>query len=157
MVEQGVLQPGERFQFRVAAVCDTSHVDSSPVSAAVRTVEASLPLEDTAIKPFLAQAEARGPQSVAEMPVFIPARILDEAAARVADAGKNETGGILIGRLARDVSRTPGEIFLQVTAQIPARHAIEEKVSLTFTAETWTAVRAAVDLRKPDSAGGPER
>ena len=86
----------------------------------------------------------------AHLPVFIPQSILDEAAERSGEAGANETGGILIGRLHRDPD---GPVFVEVTAQIPARHAKAEVTSLTFTRETWTDVQAALDLR---ASGGRE-
>jgi hypothetical protein len=80
------------------------------------------------------------------MPLFIPQRVLAEAKALSKEAGAKETGGILIGHLGRD-SQLP-EIFAQVTAQIPARHTEASLTSLTFTSETWTAVRNALDLRR---------
>jgi hypothetical protein len=56
-----------------------------------------------------------------------------------------ETGGILAGHLHRDGSRP--EVFLEVTAQIPATHAPSELCKLTFTPETWAAADAALRLR----------
>ena len=62
------------------------------------------------------------------------------------EAGSAETGGILIGHLYKDASLP--EIAVVVTAQIPARHTVSKTTKLTFTAETWTAVQAALDLRR---------
>jgi len=61
-------------------------------------------------------------------------------------AGPLEAGGILLGRLGRDVAS--GELALDVTAQIPAREAIASDASLRFTRETWQAVDAAIRLRR---------
>jgi hypothetical protein len=62
----------------------------------------------------------------------------------VAERGR-ETGGILIGMLWRDAAA--GEIFAEVTAQIPALHTTGTEVKLTFTPETWAAADAALRLR----------
>jgi hypothetical protein len=82
------------------------------------------------------------------MPVFIPERVIHEAKALARGAGDIETGGVLIGRLYRDSEST--EIFSAITAFIPARHTVADRSRLTFTADTWAAVRAAVDLRGED-------
>jgi hypothetical protein len=79
------------------------------------------------------------------VPIVIPRRILDETRELAARAGDNETGGILIGHLRRDT--TLPELFVEITAQVPATHAPADVNRLTFTPETWTAAQAAVDLR----------
>jgi hypothetical protein len=58
-----------------------------------------------------------------------------------------ETGGVLIGHICRDASLP--ELFLEITAQIPAR-AKGELTKLRFTPDTWTEVQTAVDRRKRD-------
>ncbi|HNT89567.1 MAG TPA: hypothetical protein PKL84_17020, partial [Candidatus Hydrogenedentes bacterium] len=63
----------------------------------------------------------------------------------VRDAGPCETGGMLIGRLCRDADA--GELFAEVTAQLPAEHVQADSASLTFTGETWAAARDAIRLR----------
>ena len=65
------------------------------------------------------------------MPVFVSRRVLDEAAERTHAEEGSETGGILIGKLWRDADA--GEIFAEVTAQIPAEHTSGSNVKLTFT------------------------
>ncbi|MCA8959922.1 MAG: Mov34/MPN/PAD-1 family protein [Planctomycetes bacterium] len=78
-------------------------------------------------------------------PVFVPRRVLDEIVDLKRRAGSVETGGLLIGHLARDPRE--GTIFAVVAAQIPARHAVAEPMRLSFTEATWTAARAAMTLR----------
>jgi hypothetical protein len=81
-----------------------------------------------------------------DAPVFIPRQVFEEASAITRQAGAKETGGILIGHLRRDPEAA--EIFLEVTAQIPARDAEADLTSLKFTPEVWTEVRAAIELRR---------
>ena len=80
------------------------------------------------------------------MPVFIPQTVLDEMQEHAHTAGAKETGGIFIGSLSRDAASN--DILAEVSAEIPARHALSELHSLTFTAEVWTEVRAALALRR---------
>src|SRR6185437_2768668 len=61
-------------------------------------------------------------------------------------AGATETGGVLIGLVHRDTDH-PGRLFVEVTAQIPVRHAEHELTRLTFTPDTWKAVDGAIRLR----------
>jgi hypothetical protein len=82
----------------------------------------------------------------ADIPVFIPQRVLDEVESLTRAAGSMETGGILIGHLYHDPSLP--DIAVVVTAQIPAQHTESQTTKLTFTAETWTSVQAALDLRR---------
>ena len=85
------------------------------------------------------------------VPVFIPAHVLAEAAAQAQAAGDVETGGVLVGKLRRDDGAPAGTspaLFVEVTAQVPARHTVATATRLTFTAETWAAVRAAIALRR---------
>lgn len=81
-----------------------------------------------------------------EMEVFVPEQVLEETVALHEEAGAAETGGVLIGLMHRDPDR-PGRLFVQVTAQIPVRHAEHELTRLTFTPETWKAADAAIRLR----------
>jgi hypothetical protein len=61
-----------------------------------------------------------------------------------------ETGGVLVGRLRRDGGphAAPAALFVEITAQVPAPHTQAQSTKLTFTAETWAAVQAAITLRR---------
>ena len=151
-VQRGVLKDGDRFLYLAAAF----RSDGRPCSALGITTEEIVPtwpIHDTPLTGFGCGIEFVGPPAEREFPVFIPRRVLSEAEELCRAVGSVETGGILIGRLHRDPSIP--EAFLEVTAQIPARHAIGEKASLTFTADTWADARAAIALRGQDeiSAG----
>jgi hypothetical protein len=81
--------------------------------------------------------------------VFVPRRVLMEAEAQARAGGDVETGGVLLGRLHRDAAAeaAPGDLFLEVTAQLPAEHTVSQATRLTFTPATWAAAAAALALR----------
>ena len=66
-----------------------------------------------------------------DLPAFVPQQVLRELTAITLDAATVETGGIMLGHLRRDLRRR--QTFLEVTAQIPAQHALGESTRLTFT------------------------
>ncbi len=111
---------------------------TSPLAPAV-------PIRAGTFAPRLLQAEVVGAVDPIDVPVLIPAKVLDEAAERAAEAGECETGGILIGHLRQDVSAP--EAFVEITAQVPAIGAEADSNRLSFTPEVWSAVRAAIELR----------
>lgn len=79
-----------------------------------------------------------------DFPVFIDRSVIEQACDLTTAAGAVETGGILIGRLRRD---SAPELYLDVTALIPARKAEGQLTRLQFTPECWTDVDAALRLR----------
>ena len=156
LIERGLLQQGELYRYQVSAY---PRVSSSPPgdgadtgeSVGFRVEEAGegLPLVDQAMEPLLACAKSWDRDAdTADLPVLIHQRVLDEVLAQSRDAAEVETGGVLVGNLCR--CAPSGEMFLEVTAQIPARHTESRATRLTFTADSWTAVRAALELRKRD-------
>jgi proteasome lid subunit RPN8/RPN11 len=80
-----------------------------------------------------------------EMPVLIPRRVIDEAVEEAAKEPEREVGGALLGHLRRDAET--GEIFLEVTCQVPAQETEATEVSVTFTPATWARVREVIDVR----------
>lgn len=78
-------------------------------------------------------------------PVFIPEALLRDVEDRGRAAGATECGGVLIGRLRRDAA--VAELFVEITAQIPARHTAATDVRLTFTPATWRDADAALGAR----------
>jgi hypothetical protein len=147
-VDKGTLRAGETFLYRVNAFAVAPQASAANGAAAfeVEEVATPLPLDDRPLAPFLDASvlwgEAPGED---ELPVFVPRRVLDEAVARARENPEVEIGSILVGKLHRD--RAAREIFLEVTAQIPAQHALSHATKLTFTAETWAAAEAAIALR----------
>jgi proteasome lid subunit RPN8/RPN11 len=80
-----------------------------------------------------------------EMPVLIPRRVIDEAVEEAERAPEREVGGALLGHLRRDTAS--GEIFVEVTCQVPAEETTATEVSVTFTPETWARVREVIEVR----------
>ena len=147
LVERGALKKGERFKYVAAAFPQPER----PPDSFRFTAESSAPqlsLKETPLAQFVRDSNPAGEPAPDDMPLFIPQRVLDEAAELSKGAGAKETGGVLIGHLHRDAGLP--EVFAEVTAQIPARHTEANLTKLTFTSETWTDVRAALALRRRD-------
>ncbi|HUT76999.1 MAG TPA: Mov34/MPN/PAD-1 family protein, partial [Polyangia bacterium] len=150
LVKQGQLAPGEKFQYAVCAVEapeEPPAEDPQPgLSFSVEPVAKVLDVAERSLDELLDASTAYQAVDEQEMPVFIPRGVLEEVVGLTQKAGCVETGGILIGHLRRDSSRP--EVFLEVTAQIPARYVEQNATRLTFTKETWAAVDDAIALRR---------
>jgi hypothetical protein len=144
LIESGALQPGASFRYRVHALPAPAAPDSDgDLGFAIEEVPTALPVSEGLLADFLVRAVRAGPAPEAdEFPVFIARSVLDEAVARARAHPDVEVGGLLAGRLWRDAALP--EMFLEVTAQFPARHTVADATTLTFTAETWTAFEAAM-------------
>jgi proteasome lid subunit RPN8/RPN11 len=146
-VDSGKLQSGDRIRFLAAAFRQQQEKQSgSRFQFTTEEVAPLLKVRNSPLADSLRCAKAHGAVSGSDIPAFVPQRVLDEAAAASGEAGAKETGGILIGHLHCD-AMIP-ETFVEVTAQIHARHTEADSTKLTFTAETWTEVQAAIDLRR---------
>lgn len=144
-VERGRLKEGERFQYQTVAYPDRVGLTSAERARfEPQEVEPDIYYQARPLSESIAGAVPEGVVDAEDMPVFIPRQVLDEAEAVTLAARGTETGGILIGHLRQDESLP--EIFAEITAQIPAR-GNGGSTKLTFNADTWTAVRAAVDIR----------
>ncbi len=141
LVASGDLGAGEVVTPRIAAEptasCDPPE-DGAP-RFALAEVERPLPLRNAPLAAFrTCAASIDGADAASDVPVFVPARVLAKCEALAADAGDVETGGFLLGYLYRD--GTLPEIFVAVSAQIPAQHARAERARITFTPATWAAL-----------------
>lgn len=143
LVEQARLTAGENFTYRTAAypVIEEAatkkrrfKIEEEPPPLRVGTTRLA-DLTPTTAEPVHAD----------DIPVVIPRRVLDETVELSQQAGALETGGILVGHLHRDP--VADDMFVEVTAQLPARHVQADAQSLTFTAETWTDAQGVLDLR----------
>lgn len=144
----GRLKPGEQPRFQVAAYAyDEAPVDAARESIAwIEEVPQELALRRTTLERFRAGAVCVGQAHAEDPPVFMSDSTLTEIHAQVCSAPDVETGGILLGRLHRDTA-DPRTVFIEITAQVPAQHALSSSTRLTFTPQTWAAARAAVALR----------
>jgi hypothetical protein len=149
LVESGSLNKGDRAAYRLAAFARPS-AETVPPAFTFDSVDRTPPLvlRQTALSGLLASSAPSAEADSRDAEVLLPHGVVDEATALTREAGAQETGGILIGHLHRDPATY--EIFLEVTAQIPARHTRGDAVRLTFTSDTWTDVRTAIALRRRD-------
>lgn len=147
LVERKLLKSGELFTFKLFAHRHApAPRNGSGFAFTVRDATPPLSFVDGSLAALQNESVPGGDPENGEVPVFVPQQVLTEAEAITREAGALETGGILIGHIFRDAGLP--EIAVVVTAQIPVRHTQAKTTSLTFTAETWTAVQDALDLRK---------
>jgi hypothetical protein len=144
-VEQKKLRAGEYYSYMVVA---HPAKPEAPNNGGLSVSDASpgLAVRHASLGSFLNRALPMGVIDNDDMPVFVHRRVLDEAAERTHAEEGTETGGVLIGTLWQDAE--VGEIFVEITAQIPAEHTVGNNVKLTFTPQTWAAADAALQLRK---------
>ena len=147
-VQKGSLRKGEHFDYLVTAFPSPP----SPHGVArqrprleFEEVTTPLPLMSSVLEDFNARSIPVGDRNEAEIPVFIPQHVLAEADQMTRGAAGVETASVLIGHVHRDVPG--GDLFLEVTAQIPARNSQATATKVSFGPETWNAVQAALDLR----------
>lgn len=146
-VKNGTLNTGDTYLFQaVAYPANGSGANAGGgLALAVEEQKPDVPLLDSDLGEFQRRSAVYGIVDADDMPVFIPQRVLDEAATLTRQYEGCETGGILIGRMRRDPALP--EIFAEISAQIPVEHAQGSVAKLTFTAETWSAANAAIRLR----------
>jgi hypothetical protein len=121
LVRRGKLAAGDTYLFQVVAFAGNGN-GKPAIGLALEVVEEKplIELAETRLEDLQRRSSPAGIVDADDMPVFIPDRVLAEAAALTHAAEGCETGGILIGRLHRDAALP--EIFVEVTAQIPAEH-----------------------------------
>jgi hypothetical protein len=142
-----MLRAGDAFHWVVNAF-PASRVEVPPQDDGFTVEETNrpLPLGEASLAALLDRSVPVGPdRPPGRMPVFVPRRILDETFALAGDAGDVETGGALLGALRRDGNA--GDVFVEITAQVPAAHTVADSTRVTFTPATWAAVQAAIALR----------
>lgn len=149
LIDSGTLNKGERAGYRLAAFArPTAETTGAALSFDAADTPPPLAVRLTAISAFLASSAPCADRDDRDAEVLVPQWAVDEATTLTREAAARETGGILIGHLHRDPDTR--EIFVEVTAQIPARHTTSDSVKLTFTSDTWTDVRRAIVLRRRD-------
>ena len=148
-VKNGAMEAGELFRYLVAAF-PTETASPGAVQPAsrieVRTVIPPLPLKESSLAAFMQRSVRFSQEAEDEIPAFVPRRVLDEAAVLTRQAGAMEAIGFLIGHLHRDPA-TP-ELFLEVTALLPARSVRSELMKVTLTHASWAAAEGAIKLRR---------
>lgn len=148
LVAEGTLKEGERFRcLPVAFPRDDEPAGAAPaLRLNARPAVPAVPVQLGRLGELLGRSVAHGSAGDGDdIPAFVPRTVLEETGALARAAEAKETGGILVGHLHRDPD--VGGLFSHVTAQIPATHAEADRAKLSFTAQVWTDVRAALALR----------
>jgi proteasome lid subunit RPN8/RPN11 len=150
LVREGRAPKGFDFEYRVQAVPKPGDATPAPAMPRARfeleETVVPLPLESTSLELFRGRAVMLGPSEAGDMPVFLPEELLEESDRLARDARGVEAASVLVGRIHRDPQM--GTLFLEATAQIAACDPGTTATSVTFGPETWTAVHAALALRR---------
>jgi hypothetical protein len=131
---------------------DNGEADAAPKAKVIQHSE-PLILEEAPLQEYLAKSEAI-PCDTAEpieepeppLPVFFAPGVWEAAFDCARRGGENESGGVLTGRLLRDI-HSP-ELFMTVDACIEAEFADEQKLSVTFSGESWAKIREVLRFRR---------
>lgn len=149
LVEKGLLQSAERFHYLITAfpaALPERRTSKSKAGLEIEEVAVPVPVRASWLTEFSSRSVPAGEQNEADIPVFLPEHILAEADQLTQRAGGLETASVLLGHLHRD--RENGELFLEVTAQIPTRNSEATATKISFGPETWNAVHQALALRQ---------
>lgn len=148
LVEKRLASEGETLRYHVVAFPRPRRRERPPAFVS-REVTAPPACRQTSFHDLVRRSQAVDDDQPHddELPMFVAPDVVREATALASEAGAIEVGGVLVGYLHRDPRL--GRVFVEVTAQIAAR-ADGSSTTLTFTPETWTDVRAALDLRGRD-------
>lgn len=144
LVAEKKLREGERYSYLVVAY-PAPPEEARQGGLQVTNASPALPVREASLRDLKARSKSSGTVDGDDMPVFIAAQVLDEVAAQTHAHEGSETGGILVGTLWRDTGAE--EIFLEITAQIPAAYTSASPVKLTFTPQTWAAADGVLRLR----------
>ena len=147
LVEQKKLAAGDRFHYSVAAFPQPSaprHPSGEELD--FEDVPVPVALGQASLAEFRARSSVLGDLHEGDLAVFVPQQVVSELIERTEQAGALEAGAMLLGRL--HAAAEAEDVFLEVTAQVPALHTVAETARLSLTADTWNAVNAARALRR---------
>jgi hypothetical protein len=147
LVQESKLSAGDAFHYSVSAfprVNTNTHADDE--TADFEDVPVPVPLGRASFSALRARSSVHGELDASDLSVFVPQRVVHELVERTEQAGAMEAGAFLLGRL--HAASDGDDLFLEVTAQVPALHATAESTRLALTADTWNAVRNALALRR---------
>ncbi|MGE3840279.1 MAG: hypothetical protein AB7I50_01705 [Vicinamibacterales bacterium] len=150
LVERGLAHTGESLAYLVAAYASSAPVEDARARAEgdlhTEELPADLDVGSASLERRIDGATWLGPRVEGDAPVVITRDVLNEALGLVERHVDVEAGGFLIGHVCRDTAT--GDIFIDVTDWLPARHTQSTLSTLTFTPETWCEARAALALRR---------
>jgi len=152
LVSAGRLTAGEPFRYRILARPRSESGSAGPEDSGASGIEFERLAQPLLIgRGSLGERLAGGAANdhehadAIDLRVMMAPSVLEAAIALARTAPGLETGGVLVGGLQHDDSGS--ELFLDVQALLPARHAVSQPDRLTFTADTWADAHAALALR----------
>jgi len=146
LVTEEKVADGTKFTWELCAYRENTPVLPAPPPFGIKSLPVALPFVVADFAEWRARSTPDGEDTAENFPVFIEPQVLEDARACTLAQTGTETGGILIGHLLRD--RATRDVGLWITAQVPAAHTEATSAKLTFTPDSWVAVRSAVDLRR---------
>ena len=154
LVEEGRIEQSETVRYVPLAFAqgdDDPLLEEAP-RFTTRTRTPSLPIIEGSLNELLARSRGTLDELADaddDVPAFVPQSMIDEVRALTRRVhGVFEIGGLLVGHLGRDIDG--GGLFVRVTVQLLARHIEADSTHLTFTSDTWTEFRRALELRGHD-------
>jgi len=144
----------DQYSYYIAAMPGDDHGDHSDnLSMNVKSCREPLQFEHAPLADFMANSDIL--QGVAEQPlepknapmqIFVTQEVWEESKKHAFRGGECESAALFSGRLFRDTDSH--EVFLRIDACLEAEHAVEEKLAVTFTGETWAHARKLLDIRR---------
>jgi len=146
LVDAGHLASGETFRYlALAEPAPSNGPTAASAGFVVQEVTRAPVLRAASFDGLRAGTTVVGEAAADEVPALVPRRVLDEITSFTRRASPLETGGALVGHLNRDAAART--VFSVLTAQLPAEHTEASAVRLAFTADTWSAMRQALETR----------
>ncbi|HOB73529.1 MAG TPA: Mov34/MPN/PAD-1 family protein [Phycisphaerae bacterium] len=148
LVQAGALRNGEEFAYLVLAFRHEGSIPPTGGSAdpEVEDAPVTLPIHAADFEKLLRTSTPLGINDPDDIPVFVPAAVLDEIVEHTRNTGPEEAGGILLGRMHRD-PLDPQMLFFCVTAQVPGSRRAVGQGRFILSEELWKAADAAIRLR----------
>lgn len=145
---------GDNYNYYLTTLpADTTQTIESDGNSRFRVQHASLSIETAKLADFTAHSEPyNGVSELPDetddppMPIFVNREAWRESREQAFRGGENESAALFSGRLFRDTESS--EVFLCLEACLEAAHAVEDKISVTFTGETWSRARQLLELRR---------
>jgi len=154
LVQKEALQDKDTFAYYLSAVRpeQKTEAESNGVAGKVKHRSTVPVFESASLAEHLAQSEPMFGAWASEedednfMPAFASREVWEEGQSQARRGGEQESAAVWTGRLFRDTASP--EIFLVLDACLEAEHAIEEKLAVTFSGDTWGRVREVLEIRR---------
>jgi proteasome lid subunit RPN8/RPN11 len=145
LAREGLLAADAQLAFQLAAYLDEAEPPRpSRIAFTLDAPEPLVPIR-AGSKAALGRAQAWDDPGPDDLPVLIPRRVLEDALEEARRFPEREVGGFLLGHLRRDGATA--ELFLEVTAHLPAEGTEATETSVTFTPQSWAHAREVIRLR----------